>query len=310
MRIARLTSGLILTLLCISLQAQTPEQKLTVTGKLSRAMAIGGETTGWVIQLESEMTIDGKQVDSIELDYHKTSKLEKLQNQRVQVVGTLSHRQGVETGERTSSCRFLNQRSQGHRATEIRAGGPLQPHRQRVATRRSRWQRSDGQYSSDTHLPRSREDRRERIVQSLLWSRRDRRGHDQIGSSGFNPDGLSRGGDEPGDEISGCAPGSRALRVERSLFADLLQGLRKAAPLHAPVTQSRPSTLNKVTRPTPIVQTGTHKTRGLCRRERPRSCSFPTSIRMWNPMFWVEQRFNAALRASVRDGCSQLRYVN
>jgi heat shock protein HslJ len=101
MRMARLTSGLILTLLCISLQAQTPEQKLTVTGKLSRAMAIGGETTGWVIQLESEITINGKQVDSIELDYHKTSKLEKLQNQRVQVVGTLSHRQGVETGERT-----------------------------------------------------------------------------------------------------------------------------------------------------------------------------------------------------------------
>jgi heat shock protein HslJ len=101
MRVARLTASLILTLLCISLQAQTPEQKLTVTGKLSRAMAIGGETTGWVIQLESEITINGKQVDSIELDYHKTSKLEKLQNQRVQVVGTLSHRQGVETGDRT-----------------------------------------------------------------------------------------------------------------------------------------------------------------------------------------------------------------
>jgi heat shock protein HslJ len=101
MRVARLTASLILTLLCISLQAQTPEQKLTVTGKLSRAMAIGGETTGWVIQLESEITIKGKQVDSIELDYHKTSKLEKLQNQRVQVVGTLSHRQGVETGDRT-----------------------------------------------------------------------------------------------------------------------------------------------------------------------------------------------------------------
>jgi len=83
------------------LQAQTPEQKLTVTGKLSRAMAIGGETTGWVIQVESEINVDGKQVDSIELDYHKTSKLEKLQNRRVQVVGTLSHRQGVETGDRT-----------------------------------------------------------------------------------------------------------------------------------------------------------------------------------------------------------------
>jgi heat shock protein HslJ len=101
MRNARLTAGLILTCLCISLQAQTAEQKLTVTGKLSRAMAIGGETTGWVIQLESEITVDGKQVNSIELDYRKTGKLEKLENQRVQVVGTLSRRQGVETGERT-----------------------------------------------------------------------------------------------------------------------------------------------------------------------------------------------------------------
>ena len=241
MRIARLTAALILTLLCISLQAQTQDQKLTVTGKLRRAVAIGGETTGWVIQLESEITVDGKQVNSIELDYHKTSKLEKLENQRVQVVGTLSHRQGVEAGERTVLVASSIKGSQGHRATEIRADGPLQPHRQRVATRRSRWQRRDGRCSGDAHLPRSREDRRERIVQSLLWSRKDQREYDQIGSSGLNPDGLPSGRDEPGDEISGRAPGSRALRVERSLFIDLLQRLRKAAALHAPITKARPA---------------------------------------------------------------------
>jgi heat shock protein HslJ len=123
MRVARPTSGLILTLLCISLQAQTPQQKLTVTGKLSRAMAIGGETTGWIIQLESEINVDGKQVNFIELDYHKTSKLEKLENQRVQVVGTLSHRQGVETGERTilvaSSIREAKAAGQAKSAQEV-----------------------------------------------------------------------------------------------------------------------------------------------------------------------------------------------
>jgi hypothetical protein len=63
-------------------------------------MAIGGESTGWTIQLESEATIDEKQVSSIEVDYPKTGKLEKLDNKRVTATGTISHRQGVETGER------------------------------------------------------------------------------------------------------------------------------------------------------------------------------------------------------------------
>jgi heat shock protein HslJ len=100
MRITRLITGLMLALFCISSHAQSPEQKMTLTGKLSRVMAIGGESTGWALQLESATTIDGKQVDSIEVAYPKTQKLEKLENKRVQVTGLLSHRRGVETGER------------------------------------------------------------------------------------------------------------------------------------------------------------------------------------------------------------------
>lgn len=104
MRNARIGTGLILAIFCvmfcICLYAE-PAQKITVTGKLSRVMAMGGESTGWAMQLDSEATIDGKPVSSIEVDYPNTGKLEKLANKDVKVTGMVSHRQGVETGERT-----------------------------------------------------------------------------------------------------------------------------------------------------------------------------------------------------------------
>ena len=100
MRIARISSGLALMLFCICLYAQTPSPTTTVTGTLTRVMAIGGESTGWTIQLDSETAIDGKQVHPIEVDSPKTKKLEKLENKHVEATGLLSHRQGVETGER------------------------------------------------------------------------------------------------------------------------------------------------------------------------------------------------------------------
>jgi heat shock protein HslJ len=99
MRIARLSTGLILALVSVYLQAQPPEQKITVTGKLVRAMAIGGESTGWTLELESASTIDGKQVNSIQVSYRKAGKLEKLENKRVRATGKLTHAHGVESGE-------------------------------------------------------------------------------------------------------------------------------------------------------------------------------------------------------------------
>jgi heat shock protein HslJ len=99
MRITRLSTSLILALVSVYLQAQPPEQKITVIGKLVRAMAIGGESTGWALELESATTIDGKQVTSIQVSYRKTGKLEKLQDKRVKATGKLAHRHGVETGE-------------------------------------------------------------------------------------------------------------------------------------------------------------------------------------------------------------------
>ena len=94
-------TGFLLLLFCVSLLAETKEQKVAVTGTLSRAMAIGAETTGWMIQLDSETTIGGKPVHSVEIAYPKTAKLEKLNNQRVRAKGKIAHRHGTETGERT-----------------------------------------------------------------------------------------------------------------------------------------------------------------------------------------------------------------
>jgi hypothetical protein len=100
MRAARLAVLLVLALSCLYLHAETKEQKITVTGKLTRAMAIGGESTGWTIELDSETTVAGKAVHSIEVAYAKTEKLEKLANQHVSAKGKIGHRQGVETGDR------------------------------------------------------------------------------------------------------------------------------------------------------------------------------------------------------------------
>ena len=99
MRIVRLSTGLILALVCVYLQAQSAEQEITVTGKLVRAMAIGGESTGWTLELEPATTIDGKRLNSIQVSYSKTAKLEKLANKHVKATGKLAHRNGVETGE-------------------------------------------------------------------------------------------------------------------------------------------------------------------------------------------------------------------
>ena len=74
MRIARLSISLILALASVSLQAQSPEQPITLVGKLVRAMAIGAESTGWTLELHSATTIGGKQVTSIQVRYRKTGK--------------------------------------------------------------------------------------------------------------------------------------------------------------------------------------------------------------------------------------------
>jgi hypothetical protein len=108
MRFARISTVLVLVFLGIGLRAQPQtspqapeqkEQKLTVTGKLIRQMAIGSESTGWAIEFDPAITIDDKQVHSLQVSYSNSSKLEKLENKHVRASGKLGHKQGVETGQ-------------------------------------------------------------------------------------------------------------------------------------------------------------------------------------------------------------------
>jgi heat shock protein HslJ len=99
MRIARLVTGMIVASACVFLHAQAPKEEITVTGKLVRAMAIGGESTGWVVELDPAVTIGGKELHSIQVSYGETAKLEQEANKRVRATGKLGQRSGVETGE-------------------------------------------------------------------------------------------------------------------------------------------------------------------------------------------------------------------
>ncbi len=77
------------------------EQQLTVTGKLARVMAIGGESTGWAIQLRPAITLHGKEVDQLEVAPKSAGQFDHLADKTVKVTGLLSNIKGVETGERS-----------------------------------------------------------------------------------------------------------------------------------------------------------------------------------------------------------------
>jgi hypothetical protein len=96
----RATLGLILTLCCVFVHADERDpQKITLVGTLHRAMAIGAESTGWMVQVDSETIIDGKPISSVEVsDTRKPRQLEGFDNKRVKIAGKVVYRHGVETG--------------------------------------------------------------------------------------------------------------------------------------------------------------------------------------------------------------------
>ena len=78
---------------------QTPApKKITVTGKLIRVMAIGGEASGWSLELKHQITLAGKKMRSVEVT-GSPEELEKLRDQRVTVLGALVHHTGMERGD-------------------------------------------------------------------------------------------------------------------------------------------------------------------------------------------------------------------
>jgi hypothetical protein len=84
-------------------QATTDTQSarpISATGKLTRSMAIGGESTGWTIELDTELTVDSHPVKSIEVDA-PAPKLEPLADKHVSARGHLITRESPERGKRT-----------------------------------------------------------------------------------------------------------------------------------------------------------------------------------------------------------------
>ena len=71
------------------------EQLITVTGKLIHVAAIGGETTGWAVRAEQPVQIEGKTLTKLEVDPAGT-KVDGLDNKRVEIRGNLEKRAGVE----------------------------------------------------------------------------------------------------------------------------------------------------------------------------------------------------------------------
>lgn len=99
MRTLRAVLGLMLLLVSFEAVAQTSPAKITLTGKLTRVMAIGGESTGWAVQLDEHTPVDGKEVTSIEVRFIDPKQADKYADKRVKVTGTVTHRHGVETGD-------------------------------------------------------------------------------------------------------------------------------------------------------------------------------------------------------------------
>ncbi len=93
-------SFLLIIFVLANLSAQTVKKPsaITATGRLERVAGIGGETTGWAIELDSEMEVRGQRVMSIEVS-GKTDEFAKFENKHIQAVGTLAVRHGVTRGD-------------------------------------------------------------------------------------------------------------------------------------------------------------------------------------------------------------------
>jgi hypothetical protein len=70
---------------------------VTVTGNLEQALAIGGETTGWVLVLEAPLVVDSQSLKRIEVEAGG-SQMARFLDRRVKIQGLLQKCSGVERG--------------------------------------------------------------------------------------------------------------------------------------------------------------------------------------------------------------------
>lgn len=100
MQPVRIAARILCLLVLFTAQSEAQSgKKFTVGGKLTRVMAIGGESTGWSVQFAEETTIAGQTLHSIEVS-GPTDQFQQLENKQVTARGKLLHKKGVETGDR------------------------------------------------------------------------------------------------------------------------------------------------------------------------------------------------------------------
>ena len=69
--------------------------EIILIGRLTQVIGIGGETTGWQLELSSDVTLEGQTFRSIEVSGPQ-KKLARLSNQEVKAHGFIRHHHGVE----------------------------------------------------------------------------------------------------------------------------------------------------------------------------------------------------------------------
>lgn len=90
MRPARLCAFVAFAL-CLYLPLHAKSRHLTVTGKLMQVAIAGSDSaSGWTLQLNPVITLDGRQLGSLEIKTPHPQKLDPLQDEFVQASGTLT----------------------------------------------------------------------------------------------------------------------------------------------------------------------------------------------------------------------------
>lgn len=88
----------LLALLCVYLPLHARPKHLIVTGKLIEVSASSTEAVAWALQLNPVITIDGRQLSTLEIKTPRPQKLESLQDAFVQAKGTLKTDDATDAG--------------------------------------------------------------------------------------------------------------------------------------------------------------------------------------------------------------------
>ena len=79
-------------------QGQGEPKEVTVRGKLVQVAVVGGETTGWAVDLDKPLQVGGKALARLEVDPADKA-LESLKNRQIEARGSLTKRCGIERGD-------------------------------------------------------------------------------------------------------------------------------------------------------------------------------------------------------------------